>query len=216
VSDEPARLPHETRAGDVTLASYEAGADDYLQQSPPPGSRVRAYLDQLAAMVGNGTVLELGSGPGWDAAHLESKGPRVIRTDAVHAFVDLLRAAGHPARLLDVRVDDFDGPYDAVMANAVLLHLSREQFVDVLGRARRAVAAHGLLAFTLKEGDGERWSHAKLGLPRHFTYWREPDLRDALEANGWQALSLEHVVGRIEPWLFVVARAADTSAGFTR
>ncbi len=216
MTDEPAHLHRETRAGDVTLASYEAGADDYLQQSPPPDPQARAYLNELATIVGNGTVLELGSGPGWDAAHLESKGPRVIRTDAVHALVNLLRAAGHPARLLDVRMDDFGGPYDAVMANAVLLHLSREQFVDVLGRSRRAVADHGLLAFTLKEGDGQRWSHAKLGLPRHFTYWRETDLRDALEANGWQALSLEHVVGRIEPWLFVVARAVDTPAGFTR
>lgn len=191
MSDEPGSLPHDAPAGDVTLRSYEAGADAYLQQSPPPGTRVRAYLDQLADLVVAGTVLELGSGPGWDAAYLESRGPRVVRTDAVNAFVDLLLAAGHPARLLDVRVDDFGGPYDAVMANAVLLHLSREQFVDVLGRARCAVAHHGVLAFTVKEGDGERWSRAKLGLPRHFTYWREPELRSALEANGWQVLSLE-------------------------
>jgi len=127
VSDESGSLPHDAPAGDVTLRSYEAGADAYLQQSPPPGTRVRAYLDQLADLVVAGTVLELGSGPGWEAAYLESRGPRVVRTDAVNAFVDLLLAAGHPARLLDVRVDDFGGPYDAVMANAVLLHLSREQ-----------------------------------------------------------------------------------------
>jgi hypothetical protein len=30
---------------------------------------------------------------------------------------------------------------------------------------------------TLKEGDGEEWRTVKLGLPRHFTYWREPALR---------------------------------------
>jgi len=216
VSDEPGSLPHDAPAGDVTLRSYEAGADAYLQQSPPPGTRVRAYLDQLADLVVAGTVLELGSGPGWDAAYLESRGSRVVRTDAVNAFVDLLLAAGHPARLLDVRVDDFGGPYDAVMANAVLLHLSREQFVDVLGRARCAVAHHGVLAFTVKEGDGERWSRAKLGLPRHFTHWREPELRSALEANGWQVLSLEHVTGRVEPWLFVVARADENLGGFVR
>lgn len=74
MSDEPGRLSPDTPAGDVTLASYEAGADAYLQQSPPPGTRVRAYLDQLAELVGAGTVLELGSGPGWDAAYLESRG----------------------------------------------------------------------------------------------------------------------------------------------
>lgn len=141
---------------------------------------------------------------------------RVVRTDAVNASVDLLGADGYPARLLDVTVDDFGGRYDAVMANAVLLHLSREQFVDMLHRARHAVTDQGVLAFTLKEGDGDRWSRAKLGLPRHFTYWREPDLRSALETNGWQVLSLEHVTGRVEPWLFVVARADENLAGFLR
>jgi len=181
----------------------------YLQQSLPPGTRVPAYLDQLAELVGAGTVLELGSGPVWDAAYLEGRGPRPDRR--CERVCRLTARDRHQARLLDGRVADFGGPYDAVMANAVLLHLSREQFVDVLGRARCAVADHGVLAFTVKEGDGERWSRAKLGLPRHFTYWREPDLRNALEINGWQVLSLEHVTGQVEPWLFVVARSGGES-----
>jgi len=118
----------------------------------------------------------------------------------------MLRAAGHQARLLDVRTDDFGGPYDAVLADAVLLHVPREQFVDVLQRARQAVTSGGVLAITLKEGDGEAWTEAKLGRPRHFTYWREPAVRAALLNSGWQVLSLEHVEGRVEPWLFVTAR----------
>jgi SAM-dependent methyltransferase len=111
-------MPDDASNGDVTIASYKAGALAYLQQSPPPGAPVRAYLDKVGALVGRGTVLELGSGPGWDAAYLESRGPRVVRTDAVNAFVELLRADCYPARRLDVRVDDFGGPYDAVLANA--------------------------------------------------------------------------------------------------
>ncbi len=140
----------------------------------PPGPAVMAYLDKVAGLVGDGTVLELGSGPGWDASYLENRGPRVLRTDGAPAFVQMLQAAGHQAQLLDVGVDDFGGPYDAVLADAVLLHVSREQFVDVLQRARQAVTSGGVLAITLKEGDGEAWTDAKLGRPRHFTYWREP------------------------------------------
>jgi len=141
--------------------------------------------------------------------YLESQGPRVLRTDGAPAFVQMLQAAGHQTRLLDVRVDDFGGPYDAVLADAVLLHLTREQFVDVLQRARQAVADGGVLAVTLKEGDGQAWTEAKLGRPRHFTYWREPAVRAALLATGWQVLSLELVAGRVEPWLFVLARTAS-------
>lgn len=56
-----------------------------------------------------------------------------MRTGRASAFVEMLQAAGHPARLLDVRVDDFGGPYGAVLADAVLLHLTREEFVNVPG-----------------------------------------------------------------------------------
>ncbi len=125
---------------DTTLASYEAAADIYIEQSTPqPGPFLRAFLDRLADLVGHGHVLELGSGPGWDAAYLERHGVQVTRSDATRAFVDRLRAAGHQARLLDIRRDDLGGPYDAVLADAVLLHLGRDQFRQALGRIRRAV-----------------------------------------------------------------------------
>lgn len=192
--------------GDITLASYDAAADVYREHSTLPVPAVAAYLDRLARLVDGGTVLELGSGPGLDAAHLELRGAEVLRTDGAPAFVAMLQAGGHEARLLDVRTGDLGGPHDAVLADAVLLHLTREELADVLVRARRAVRPGGWLAVTLKEGDGEGWSTAKLGLPRFFTYWRAPALRAALEAAGWEVVSLEGVEGRREPWLFVLAR----------
>jgi len=139
---------------DATIAAYEVGAEQYLRATAPPGPALLAYLDRLADLVGQGHVLEIGSGPGWDADHMERRGLRVTRTDATPAFVELLRAAGHDARRLDVRLDPLGGPYQAVLADAVLLHLSRPQFEDVVRRARRAVVAGGVLGFTLKEGDG--------------------------------------------------------------
>lgn len=96
-----------------------------------------------------------------------------------------------------------------MLADAVLLHLTRDEFVDVLQRTHRAVRTRGFLAATLKEGDGEARTQAKLGLPRHFTYWREPAVHAALQATGWQVVSIDHVAGRLEPWLFLLARAAS-------
>lgn len=139
-------------SGDVTLDSYEAAAHVYLEHSVPPGPAVMAYLDSVAGLIGDGTVLELGSGPGWDASYLESRGPLVLRTDGAPAFVQMLQAAGQQTRLLDVRMDDFGGPYDAVLADAVLLHVTREQFVDVLQRARQAVASGGVLPSRSRRG----------------------------------------------------------------
>ncbi len=57
---------------------------------------------------------------------------------------------------------------------------------------------------------------AKLGRPRHFTYWREPAVRAALTDTGWQVLWLEHVAGRVEPWLFVIARTSQVPSKIPR
>ena len=196
-----------TDPDDITLAAYDAAADRYIEDSGPCSPPTIAFLGQVAAEVGAGHVLELGSGPGRDADHLEQHGLRVTRTDATPAFIEKLRARGHDARYLDARTDDLGGPYDAVVAFAVLLHLGRTQFEDVLTRARAAVVSDGVLALTLKEGDGEAWTEAKLGRLRHFTYWREPELRAVLGRTRWSVLSLEHVAGRNEQWLFLIARA---------
>ena len=117
----------------------------------------------------------------------------------------MMRDQGLPARLLDIRADELGGPYRAVFANAVLLHLNRIDLSVFFERVSRSVTPNGILGFTLKEGDGESWSYAKLGLPRHFTYWREADIRDCLAASGWTVKHLRHVEGDREPWLFVVA-----------
>lgn len=197
-----------TDPGDITIASYDARADVYAAQTATPSPAVTAWLERVADAIGSGHVLELGSGPGHDADQLEARGLRVSRTDATPAFVTMLRAAGHDARPLDMRRDDLGGPYQAVLADAVLLHLDRTQFADLLARARAAVVDGGVLAFTIKEGDGDEWHERKLGVPRHFTYWREPGVRDALARTGWDVVELAHVDGTIEQWLFVIARAA--------
>jgi SAM-dependent methyltransferase len=194
---------------DLTLAGYEAAADRYLEHSAPPGPEMVRYLDRYADLVGSGRVLELGSGPGWDALHLEERGVQVTRSDATQAFLTRLRAAGHDALHLDVRTGDLGGPWDGLLADAVLLHVSRPQLKEFLDRARSAVSEGGVLGFTLKEGDGSAWTTDKLEWPRHFTYWREPALREVLAQTGWTVRHLHHVAGRHEPWLYVCALASQ-------
>lgn len=195
---------------DETLRVYEERADVYAAVSAGEvRSDVAALLDAVVARLpGGGTVLEVGSGPGLEAAYLQERGLTVDRTDATAAFVERLRADGHPARVLDVRDGHLlGGPYDAVLANAVLLHLSRRETATALASCRAAVRQGGVLALTLKEGDGEAWSAAKLGAPRWFVYWREDALRDVLASAGWQVQSLRRVMGRTEPWLQVLCEA---------
>lgn len=199
--------------GDATLRTYEQVADSYAAHRPAPHPAVVAFLDRVARLVGGGTVLELGSGPGVDADYLERHGVRITRSDAAVAFVQRLRRRGHRALRLDIRTDAFGGPWDGVLANAVLLHLTAAQLTDVVARLTAAVRPGGVLALTLKEGDGDGWTTAKVDRPRYFRYWREGPIRAVLDAAGWSTESVEHVAGPQDDWLYVIARAPAPGSG---
>jgi SAM-dependent methyltransferase len=194
-----------------TLNSYEQAAERYRDADSPPHDAHLRFIDRLASALPGATVLEVGSGTGRDARLLEERGLRVSRSDAARSFVKMLRDDGYQARRLDVRYDDLEGPWDAVFANAVLLHLSRPDLIAVVARIRRALRPGGVVAFSVKEGDGEAWSEAKLGLPRYFTYWREGPLRDCLHSTGWVDVDVRHVRSH-EPWLYVWGRRPSSDA----
>jgi SAM-dependent methyltransferase len=141
---------------DATIRAYEQRMDRYLAAQREPAADVAAWQDRFVELVGAGaTVLELGSGPGTDADRLEGLGLRVLRSDATRAFADRLRALGHPVLDLDVRRDPLPQGVDGVFANAVLLHLDRDDLLAALLRLRAALVPGGVLACSLKEGDGE-------------------------------------------------------------
>ncbi len=180
-----------------------------MRTATSPGPQLLAFLDEVVARCGaSRRVLELGSGTGRDALLLEARGLVVERTDATRAFVDMLRRGGHDARVLNALTDDLGGRYAAVLANAVFLHFDDRELRGVLARVRPALATDGVLAFTVKQGEGARWSTDKLAAPRHFTYWQPGPLCRLLEDEGWAAELLTRHTGGHEPWIFVIARPA--------
>ncbi|WP_243059766.1 methyltransferase domain-containing protein [Nocardioides sp. SR21] len=200
----------------ATVAAYDAHAAAYSD-----GVRAGDFPDDdlpgaFAERVGAGArVLEIGSGSGRDAERLEAAGVDVRRTDITPAFVEGLRERGHAADVLDPLSDDLDDParpgtpYDGVWASASLLHVARTDLPVVLARLAEATRAGGALGLWLKEGDGEGWStHGFVGAPRHFVYWREQPLREALDAAGWEVVEVQHKQGTRpagQPWLDVSA-----------
>lgn len=199
-------------SGDETVRAYDLDAVAYAGASPAMPDSVRADLEDLVARLGAGArVLEVGSGGGRDALVMEELGLRVRRTDITPGFVALLREQGHAADLLDPLLDDLsspDGPYDAVWANASLLHVARTDLPTVLARLATVTREGGVLRMSVKEGDGDGWStHGSVSRPRHFTYWRAADLAPVVEAAGWAGLALRAGVPgrREESWLEVSA-----------
>jgi len=185
-----------------TIAAYQAAAATYAAGTTAVPESVARDLDDFAGRVAGGRVLEIGSGPGRDARELEARGLVVRRTDITPAFVELMRADGFDADLLDPLVDDLGGPWDGVWINAVLMHVAREEVPVLFARLHAATRAGGTMYLSLQEGDGASWiARGHVADARHFTFWREQPLRDALEAAGWRVGVLRRSVTASGTWL---------------
>ncbi|MFZ2015868.1 MAG: class I SAM-dependent methyltransferase [Nocardioides sp.] len=205
---------HDVRAAAsaATVRAYDDFAAEYAASHDELPGAVATAVARLAALLPPGSrVLEIGSAGGRDAEALEQAGLVVRRTDVTARFVRMLEEAGHRADVVDPLTDDLADtaapgtPYDAVWANASLLHVARADLAPLLSRLAAATRPGGLLHLTLKEGDGEGWStHGDVAAPRYFTYWREDALRQALADAGW---SVEHLAEHEndEAWLEVLA-----------
>lgn len=196
----------------ATVAAYDGDAALYGRANPGMPDSVRADIDEFVGMLPTGArVLEIGSGTGRDAALMEQLGLRVRRTDITPGFVDLLRAQGVEAELLDPLVDDlYDpaGPHDAVWANASLLHVLRDDLGRVLVRLADVTRPGGVLRFSVKQGDGEGWStHGAITRPRHFTYWQPEPLEQVVRGSGWTEVTTRSGIAgkRDERWIEVRA-----------
>lgn len=195
----------ERDASDITLNTYERTASRYAALSTPTSQTIAKFLDQIVERVGKGRILELGSGPGTDAIYLETNGASVQRTDGARSFVEMMMKQGFAAHQLDIRQSEFGGPFSCVLANAVLLHLSRAECRDFMLRIRSAIEPGGILAFTVKAGDGAGFTWEKLNAPRYFTYWKAAELRALLAFAGWKVELLETIPSQPRPWLQVIA-----------
>lgn len=201
-SDEAARLNNGR-----TVEAYEGYARQYAAAvSQESSGQAREGIERIAAIVPKGTILELGSGPGWDADFAESLGLTVRRTDVTQAFRDFQAERGKTIDALDILVDEFGGPYDGVVALYVLQHIDRNQIASVLGKVSQALKTGGVFLVSLRQGEGEIWEHGEKSGDYHVVLWSEADFVAQLNTVGlrvlWKELNSDHD----EDWLTILAQ----------
>jgi SAM-dependent methyltransferase len=173
-----------------TIESYEGYADRYAVIRRGPDDREEAALRQVASIAGpDGQVLEIGSGPGFDADFLETLGVKVRRTDAALRFLELQAARGKHGDRLDVIADPLGGPYDAVVAHYVLFHVPRDHIDRVLAKIAAALRPGGAFLVSMREGDGETSGDY------HEVHWSRNDFAARLETAGLSVMRSETSVG---------------------
>ncbi len=201
----PKSEKYPSSSNSITLDSYEKNVDKYVERTPAEvtGS-LKTWIDtSIDGLPQNADIFEIGSGTGRDASYIEDQGFSVTRTDATHAFVELMRSTNARADDFNILKEDLPIELDMVFADAVFLHFTDQELDIALGKIYSSLKQRGRLAFTLIEGQGESWSEGTLGAPRYFNAQRADEIAKKLEVFGFTDLDITK--GEFN-WLHIVAK----------
>ena len=174
-----------------TLAWYDREAPVYANRRPAErNARLEAFLGRLSP---GAAILELGCGGGQDAEVMIAAGFAVTPTDGSPGLAaEAERRLGRAIRVM--RFEDLDEieRYDAVWANACLLHVPEAALPDILGRIRRALKPGGVFFASFKAGDGGD----RDGFGRYYNFVSREGLEAAYAEGGrWPELTMTEMPG---------------------
>ena len=189
-----------------TLRFYSSNARAYAGREIAKHTRLTRFL---ALLPPGAKVLELGCGAGAASAEMIARGFDVEPTDgSPEMAAEASRRLGRPVATLLFHDLSKVEAYDAVWANACLLHVPRDELADVLALIWRALKDNGHFFASYKTGDAE----GRDTLNRYYNYPSPDWLRtNYTSAGNWSSLEIEtgEVIGFDNQWakmLFVVAR----------
>jgi hypothetical protein len=191
-----------------TLQTYQDHFDRYIEgtahETLEHEAQARWIRDVLTYAEVDDPILEIGSAFGRDAKYMQSLGYAPILTDAFDVAIEHLRDNGHDATKLNVITDEIEGDYKVIIACAVFLHFTESELRDVLVKLSGHILPDGVLAFSVKNGEGEEWSEEKMGAPRYFHYWSPQTIQPVLEECGYEMVDLR--LEENDKWLHIIAK----------
>ena len=205
-----------------TTITYDAIASQYLERWRDR-SAISEHINRYAAMLvayglGEQVVLDVGCGPGFDAALLRARGLWVIGVDLSLGMLRIGRKE-FPGTFLqaDMRHLPLPSKIGGLWVSASMLHLNRQDVPTTLEKFAGALLPGGLLYLSLKNGRGEGWNNNLYDRPRYFTYWQPEELDQLLKAVGLHIVDGWDGDGKMDRWLFRFARKPEspTSLGLT-
>lgn len=193
----------------TTLTFYQNNAKEYAAETAAVD--FSATQERFLQYLPKGShILDFGCGSGRDSRYFLARGYAVTATDGCAEFVSLAsKLTGLKVEQMLFSelsaVDEFDG----VWACASMLHLPKDELVDVLHRICTALKAGGYFYTSFKYGSFEGEING-----RYFTYLTEDSLAELLLAfpdlcivEQW--VSSDVRAGRdYEKWLNVIMRKA--------
>jgi AraC family transcriptional regulator len=190
-----------------TVETYGRYAPHYAAATGTMTAKTVELLDAFVkAVPAAASILEIGSGPGWDADYLESCGLSVARTDAASSFLALQRERGKVAKKLNLVTDRVKGTYDGVLMLYVIQHIDAELTDACLSKIAGCLRPSGHVLLTYREGDGTLTEHGTASGNYHSTLRRPEAFRRQLADAGLEPKWERQLVDDEGVWQAVLAR----------
>jgi len=194
---------------DRTTQSYDESAAQFAARWF--GLRLATEMERFSGRLGPGSrVLDVGCGPGRDAAWLAEMGFDAGGVDLSFEMLQEGQRQGVSVPLIqaDMRHLPFcKASLDGLWVCASLLHVPKDE-VDAVLRELSRVVYPGHISVSVKRGEGEAWVEDEEGRPRFFAYYTEDEIQLRLERNGFEVLGCwesPDQSGRSVPWINVLA-----------
>ncbi len=149
-------------------------------------------------------VFEIGAGEGLDSLQLQKVGYKVLASDYVDEFVQILKNKGLDAMQFDAKNDELPTPADCIYSNAVFVHFYPEEISDFLKRAKRKLINEKIIFLSALKGEGYERSARSRGFKRDFYYYSSQSLRKILTAHRFTILDINDNDSK---WVQIIARA---------
>lgn len=198
---------------------YDQDAGDRSTRSLPPDRVAHRgwFIDRLREE-GRRSVVEIGTGPGIDAAAFLAEGFEVAGVDLSPVHVELARAAGVDARVAAAQALPFaDAAFDALWSMSVLMHMPDPDLHAALAEFARVLRPGSLAAFGTWGGDGAEGANPDdtIDPPRYFNWRTDEAITAAIGRHGrveaFEAWPVEARNGGVFRYQWTVARFGETA-----
>ena len=184
-----------SKDSDHIKSSYAEHAKSYADYWSVPFSFTevdRRMFESL--MPPNGSILDLGCGPGNDAVYFTKRGFSVIGIDLSEPLLEIAARRAPEARFMPMdmaHLDFDDGSFEGVWASFSFLHIKSNDAKAVLTGFRRVLRKSGLLFLGLHTHETTRWRNTvisglfkKDGQPvtTYVQEWNQVEIVKLLEA----------------------------------
>lgn len=199
---------------EITRRSYDATASSYQDNTLKIEPEVK-MADFLSHLTPGATILDLGCGPGRDAAYFVSKNYRVIGIDISPQMIALAKKSVPQASFIISDIESLNlknNSVDAIWASASLLHVSKQAMPGVLDSLYRTLKPGGILYVSMKKGSGEEITADPRygGVEKFWNYTTEEELANLLTHHGFQILQqnthAKSTSYQTHPWISILSK----------